>query len=133
MKVVVDTNVFASGVFWKGPPYQILQAWERGQIKLVVSPPILDEYRRVLIELAVHRPGVKYERSLELVGLHAEVVTALAFARPVCTDPDDDIFLATALSAGVEYIVSGDKALLAQNGFRGLHVVPPRAFLSQLK
>ena len=75
MKVVVDTNVFASGVFWKGPPFQILQAWERGQIKLVVSPPILDEYRRVLIELAEHRPGVKYERSLELVGLYAEVVT----------------------------------------------------------
>jgi putative PIN family toxin of toxin-antitoxin system len=98
-----------------------------------VSLGILDEYRRVLIELATHRPGVKYERSLELVGLHAEVVTAIAFARPVCTDPDDDIFLATALSAGAEYIVSGDKALLAQNGFRGLQVVSARAFLSQIQ
>jgi predicted nucleic acid-binding protein len=27
MKVVHDTNVFISGVFFGGPPYQILKAW----------------------------------------------------------------------------------------------------------
>lgn len=47
MKVVLDTNVFVSGLFFSGPPYEILDAWRHGKLHLVVSPPILDEYRRV--------------------------------------------------------------------------------------
>ncbi|MBL0348128.1 hypothetical protein [Candidatus Villigracilis affinis] len=27
LKVVMDTNVFVSGVFFSGPPYEILKAW----------------------------------------------------------------------------------------------------------
>ncbi len=37
MKVILDTNVFISGVFFSGPPYQILGAWRDGKIKLVPS------------------------------------------------------------------------------------------------
>ena len=47
MRVVIDTNVFVSGVFWKGPPAEILRAWRAGRIEIVLSPEILDEYRRV--------------------------------------------------------------------------------------
>lgn len=133
MKVVVDTNVFVSGVFWQGPPYKILEAWKHGRFKLVVSLPILGEYRRILIDLSAHRPGIRYEQTLELVNVYAEVATEIAFAYPICSDADDDKFLATALAANAEYVVSGDKALLAQNGFRGLHVLTPREFLKELQ
>ncbi len=44
MKVVVDTNVFISGVFFTGPPHQILDAWRRGRVQIVVAPEILTEY-----------------------------------------------------------------------------------------
>lgn len=37
LKVVMDTNVFVSGVFFNGPPYQILKAWQEGEFELVVS------------------------------------------------------------------------------------------------
>lgn len=47
LKAVMDTNVFVSGVFFSGPPYQILKAWQSGEFELVVSHDILDEYRRV--------------------------------------------------------------------------------------
>ena len=43
MRVILDTNVFVSGVFFRGPPYQILTAWRDGKIQLVVSPEILEE------------------------------------------------------------------------------------------
>ena len=52
MKVVIDTNVFVSGVFFTGPPYQILEAWRNGKIQIVLSPEILEEYQRVGEELA---------------------------------------------------------------------------------
>jgi len=99
MRAVIDTNVFVSGIFWKGPPHQILVAWQAGHFKLVLSSSILEEYRRVLAELAAKYPGVQYERLLELVELHAEIASPIAFARPVCTDPDDDKFLAAAIAA----------------------------------
>jgi predicted nucleic acid-binding protein len=47
MKVVIDTNVLASGVFFGGPPARVLEAWRDGAIDLVVPPEILEEYRRV--------------------------------------------------------------------------------------
>jgi len=74
MKVVVDTNVFVSGVFWKGPPHKVLQAWESGRFRMVVSRPILEEYLRVLVDLAKHRAGIQFERALELVDMHAEII-----------------------------------------------------------
>jgi predicted nucleic acid-binding protein len=46
VNVVLDTNVFVAGVFFSGPPATILRAWREGRITLVVSPPIMDEYRR---------------------------------------------------------------------------------------
>ena len=129
MKAVVDTNVFVSGIFWKGPPHQVLQAWQEGRFRLVVSPPVLEEYRRVLVELQARYSQVRFERILELVELNAEVVEPVVFTRRVCSDPDDDKFLATALAAGAEFVVTGDRALLAVKSFQGIRVVDPRAFL----
>ena len=47
MKVVMDTSVLVSGLLFGGVPGQILTAWTTGAFVVVVSPSILDEYRRV--------------------------------------------------------------------------------------
>jgi predicted nucleic acid-binding protein len=39
--------VLVSGIFFGGTPYRILRAWRDGKIQIVLSPEILDEYRRV--------------------------------------------------------------------------------------
>lgn len=41
MKIVVDTNVLVSGIFFSGPPLRVLQAWRDGLVTLIVSPEIL--------------------------------------------------------------------------------------------
>lgn len=51
IKTILDTNVLISGVFWKGPPFGILKAWQGRRFRLAISLPILVEYRRVLDEL----------------------------------------------------------------------------------
>lgn len=43
MRAVLDTNVLVSGVFFSGPPYEILGAWRHGRLGLVLSAEILDE------------------------------------------------------------------------------------------
>jgi predicted nucleic acid-binding protein len=47
MRVVLDTNVLVSGIFFKGPPMRILAAWATGRFELIASIDILAEYRRV--------------------------------------------------------------------------------------
>lgn len=61
MRIVLDTNVFVSGVFFSGPPHEILTHWRDGKLRLVVSVEILDEYGRVGKRLAASHPGVDLE------------------------------------------------------------------------
>ena len=131
MKVIIDTNVFVSGIFFRGPPYQILKAWRDDKIELVISPDILDEYRRVGEILAENHPAIDLAPILTLVIQYADVVSAPPLPDPVCQDPDDDKFLACALASGSVIIVSGDKHLLEVSGYRGIEVIKPRDFVNK--
>lgn len=84
MKVVLDTNVYISGIFFTGPPYQVLEAWRDARIQIVVSPGILDEYQRVGETLASQFPNIDLQPILELLTLNAEVVPSegLAESKP---------------------------------------------------
>ena len=42
MKILLDTNVFVSGVFFGGPPRKILEAWRDDKIQLLLSTAILE-------------------------------------------------------------------------------------------
>lgn len=57
MRLILDTNVLVSGIFFGGPPGRILDAWASGAVELVLSPAILEEYRRVGAALANRHPG----------------------------------------------------------------------------
>jgi putative PIN family toxin of toxin-antitoxin system len=129
VKVVLDTNVFISGIFFSGPPFHILEAWRNGKIQLVVSPGILDEYRRVGEILAWENPGVDLEPMLEYVIENAVVFSASPLPEKVCEDPDDDKFLACALASESNLVVSGDKHLLKVSGYKSIEVLKPRDFL----
>ena len=131
LKVVMDTNVFVSGVFVNGPPYQILKAWQSGELELVVSQEILDEYRRVGEILGEEHPAVDLTPILNFVLEHAKLYKSVVLKEPVCEDPDDDKFFACALASGSEVIISGDKHLLKVSGYQGIQVLKPREFLDE--
>lgn len=128
MRVVIDTNVFVSGVFFGGVPGRILEAWRDGTLTLLVSVAILDEYYRVGRLLAARYEGVHLEPFLALVAVTAEVVDAPDLAEAVCQDPDDDKFLACALAGSASVVVSGDKGLRKASGWNGIEILTPRAF-----
>src|SRR3990172_8335358 len=127
----MDTDVFVSGVFYSGPPYQILQAWQSGEFELVVSKEILDEYRRVGEILAEERPAIDLNPILNFVIGHAKVYKPAKPKEPVCEDPDDDKFLACALASGSRVIISGDRHLLKVSGYEGIEVLKPRNFVDR--
>lgn len=131
MKVVLDTNVFISGVFFSGPPYQILKAWRDGKIQLVLSESILEEYLRVAEVLSERFPQIQLGPILELLTVEAEFTFAFNLPKPVCTDPDDDKFIECAIAGKAEAIISGDKHLLKASGYHGLEVMTPRKFVDK--
>jgi putative PIN family toxin of toxin-antitoxin system len=129
VRVVLDTNVFISGVFFGGLPHRILRVWRDGVIQLLLSSEILEEYTRVGEELAARFPGVDLFPVLKLVAMHAEFAEGEPLRKRVCDDPDDEKFLVCAAAGRVRVIVSGDKHLLAVSGWSGIDVLKPRAFV----
>jgi putative PIN family toxin of toxin-antitoxin system len=131
VRVILDTNVVISGVFFTGPPYHILKAWRDGAVHIVVSPEILGEYRRVGEVLAKQFPSVDLDPLLALLAAEAELIAAPPLTEPVCDDPDDDKFLACALASKTKIIISGDKQLVQVSGYRGIEVIRPRTFVDE--
>ena len=132
MRVVVDTNVFISGVFFGGPPRGVLAAWRDKRIELVVSHEIIDEYVRVTERLSARFPRVDAGPALRLLAAFATLVSATPLPEPVCADRDDDKFLACAVAARAGYVVSGDRALLATSPYRNVTVIRPRDFMDNV-
>lgn len=132
IKAILDTNVFISGVFWKGPPFEILKAWQEQRFRLAISPPILDEYGRVFDELTKQRAMPVLGSILRVVELYSEMVEPVSFSQPVCSDRDDDKFLEAAIAAGAGFVVSGDKALLNLKSYHGVEIVRPARFVNLL-
>jgi putative PIN family toxin of toxin-antitoxin system len=131
VKIVLDTNVFVSGIFFGGPPGTVLEAWQDGRVQLVVSLEVLTEYNRVCDELALQFANVDPSSFLALAALQAEVCEPAPLPEQVCVDPDDDKFISLAASAGASCVVTGDKLLLAASGYEGIEVIRPREFIDR--
>lgn len=131
MRIVLDTNVLISGIFFSGPPYRILDAWRGSQFTLVISETIFAEYQRVASELSRQFPDAELNSFLALLLAESLMVQEVELKEQICTDPDDDKFLACALAGRSKVIVSGDKELLKVSGFRGIRVLRPREFVEQ--
>jgi len=131
MKLVIDTNVFISGVFFSGPPHDILKAWSDGSIRMVISPEIFAEYQETGENLALKFPDVDLKPWYELVATVSTFVNSPKLSKQICADPDDDMFLACAIASKTKLITSGDKALLETSGFKGVTVLTPRQFVDK--
>ena len=129
MRVVLDTNVVMSGMFFGGPPGTILTAWKSGAITLSASPDVIEEYVATGEVLAARYPTVDLEPLVALIVRNAEIRQCPPLPEQVCADPDDDKFLACALATNAECVISGDKALQRVSGYRGITVLSPRQFV----
>ncbi len=128
MKIILDINVLISGIFFSGPPYQVLKAWQEGKINIAISEEILSEYQRVAQELSKQFPSVDIDQILKIITIHAEIVDTRGYEVTVCEDPDDNMFISCAIASKTKVIVSGDKHLLKISGYQGIEVFKPRDF-----
>ncbi len=131
IKLILDTNVFISGVFWSGTPAKILNAWHEKMLKIVSSLEILDEYSRVGDILTKKYPSVDIAPFINLMIKDCEFFTPIKLKTPVSRDPDDDKFIAVALAANCHLIVSGDNDLLSVTGYKDIEIINPNEFVKK--
>ena len=131
MKVVLDTNVLISGIFFGGLPRTILDAWAEERFQLLVSPLIFDEYFRTCERLSESRPQLEFQAILASIIGHGKLVPDLTSPGPITADPDDDKFMLCARDSGA-IIISGDRHLLDVSGWEGVRVMKPHDFLLYL-
>jgi putative PIN family toxin of toxin-antitoxin system len=131
VKIVLDTNVFISGIFFSGPPSQILQAWKNKKLRIILSQDIIDEYHRVVESLSSKYPTIDIFQIIELVTVHGQFVDTAGLDITICEDPDDNKFIECAIAGDTKIIVSGDKHLLKITGYQGIAVFRPREFVDR--
>lgn len=130
MKIVLDTNVFISAIFFSGPPSQILKAWKESKLQIILSEEILEEYQRVGGELSTKYPSIDIEPIIEFLTIFGELVETKDISESICEDPDDNKFVECAIASQSKLIVSGDKHLLRISGYQNIEVLKPRDFIN---
>src|SRR5512137_575507 len=100
-------------------PGKIPSAWRHGSVDVLLSAFILDELRRVLPRLA-QRHGLtaaEIEDLVDALSIQAEVIEPTPGAQSDLRDIDDQPVSGTLLAAlnasGADYLITGDKDLLA--------------------
>jgi uncharacterized protein len=134
MRVVLDTNLWVSGLLWRGLPWQLLQLAEQGLVEPCMSAAMAAELAEVLAypKLAprLQQLGVTAAELAQRAVSLASVWDVPDFdGEPIVkADPDDDIFLRCAASVSATYIVSGDSHLLDLESYAAIPIVTARTF-----
>jgi len=109
LKVVIDTNVLVSAALKdKEPETVLLFVGAHPEFEWIVSPEIVREYKEVLSRDKFKVPEQllkKWYAIIEHVTTAIDINIELEFPR----DPKDAKFLACALAANAEFLITGDK------------------------
>ena len=128
-KVVIDTNVFVSGLTFKGNPREVLDLIWRGDIEVCISSFILKELEETLKkDFSWDRDQIKH--TLEKIKAKTLLVQPANKVSIIKENDDDNRILECATEGKVQYLISGDrKHLLPLKEYRGIKILSPAEFL----
>lgn len=132
MRIVIDTNVIASAVFYGGKPYLLLRYVMEDCVEVVASKEIVDEYEEIILRLQQKYPAITTKIPLHDILAKLEIIRVSSDIH-VSRDPDDDKFISCAMDGKCLYIVSGDSDLLSIGKYEGIEILTVADFLDRMK
>jgi putative PIN family toxin of toxin-antitoxin system len=134
---VLDTNTIVSGMLAPlGIPKRLLDAAWAGQFQLCASAIILHEVFTTLNRDRITRKyrlsGTDLQRLRDLLEHEATSPPVTVEVHGVASHPEDDLVLATAVSARADYLVTGDSQSQKLKTYEGVTIISPREFLDIL-
>ena len=138
MRVVIDTNVLVSGIFFGGKPNHIfvliqerklvpcftVATWK--EFENVLQYEKFEEQRRILLFMV--EDFLKELSGYSLIFPDSDRIPIV-----IKEDPPDNHILACALLCGASYIVSGDNHLLKLKEFNSIPILSPAQFLQRVQ
>ena len=131
-RVVLDTNVLVSALLFKGKISRFVALWQEGMLAPLLSKETFGELKKVL---TYPKFGLDQE---EIGGIledevlpFFEIVDSVEPIKGVCPDPEDDPFIACAVSGGAEFVVTGDAQLVGLRRYKTVRFVTPSEFLKR--
>ena len=121
MRIVIDTNVLISGVFFGGFPRKILSAVVGQKITACATAEIINEYEDIVQEMINRKQGHINRAILSPLIKAMEIIEPVTHVE-ICRDSDDNKFLECAKDSHALYIISGDKDLLIIENFENNRV-----------
>ena len=121
MKVVIDTNIFVSGIFWEGNfCSKIIDKWKNKNFELISSKDILEEFVETLRNLKIQMPDDMIEEWRNSIIENSIIVDPTIKLNVVNDDPDDNKSLEAGISGNADLIISQDKHLLKLREYQGI-------------
>lgn len=126
-KVIIDTNVFISGLLFNGNPEKILQSWIKNKFILYISPQLQAELINKLknkfhaTEEFTNALLTNFDKRAKKFIPHKHL--------SIVRDPNDNFLLELAEEARTDYIITGDKDLLILKYYKETKILTPKEYL----
>jgi len=134
-KVVLDTNTLISGLLWDGNEARVIEKAENKEIKLFISPELIEELEGVLKreKFCNRLEGKEYtvDKAVSKIALIATLIKPTHKINVIQEDSEDNRVLECAVSAKVDVIVSGDSHLLDLKDYSGIDIITTSEFLKK--
>jgi uncharacterized protein len=132
-RVVLDTKVLVSALLFRGKVSRFAALWQQGRLVPLFSKETFGELRKVLTYPKFALDQKEIGAILEDAILpFFEIVDSVEPIKGVCTDPDDDPYIACAVSGRAEFVVTGDAQLVGLKQYRTVKFITPSEFLKRL-
>src|SRR3989344_6161206 len=131
IRVLPDTNILISSVFWRGNPYEVVRIGILGEYQLVISAEILDEVVDKLRN-KFQFPEENIRELIDILMTYCYIVDVTS-KFDVVRDKKDNKIIECAFDGKVDYIVTGDPDLLVLKNFRGIKIIKAKEFLEEMQ
>ena len=132
MKVVLDTNVYISAIIIGGICEKVLEEIRKRDIKILISPDIVNEISKVLKEKFLWN-DLMIGTAIYDILQRAILITPTSKVSVIKEKKEDNLILECALEGEAHFIISGDKKhILPLKQFRKIKIISPKDFLKML-
>lgn len=132
IRAVLDTNVFVSAFLIPGKLNRLVDLLLEEKFRWLISLEILEEYAAVAYRPLFHLSTAEGERLFYQLKERTEWISVRSHFTIIARDPSDDKFPDCAVDGRADWIVTGDRDLLALKEFQGVRIDTPSAFLRLL-
>lgn len=132
MKIILDTNIWISGIHWNGESFKIIQSWKNHKFELIISWEIISELIRILSDFKIKMEENELSFWINSILINSELVEPKQKLNIVKEDPNDNMFLEAAEESNADYIITQDNHLLKLRSYKTAKILTPKEFISIL-